>query len=141
VLAQEKLEQLRSLEWGFDASDQPLSDTTTDTTIEPEAASGGTGLSPSPDGALFENAAGYCDFLDLHGRSFGGGTTPPIGTAFIRRWSIEPLPSNPADTIVIQVVVVPLRGRAAARQQGAARLPDQARIISVRTRRGRDAHS
>jgi len=135
VLAQEKMEQLRSLSWGFDAFNQPISDTTTDVTSEPEALAGGTGLSPSPADALSRNTAGYCDFVDANGRSLGGGTTPPAGAAFVRRWSIEPLSANPDHTIVIQVLVMRLRAGAIERRSGAARQPEEARIVSVKTRR------
>src|SRR5919201_2560351 len=47
VLAQQKMEQLRSLEWGFDALGLPNTDTTTNTANVP-MTNNGTGLSPSP---------------------------------------------------------------------------------------------
>src|SRR6266850_6617525 len=46
VLAQQKLEELRSLAWGFDQVGLPISDISTDTTSTPEVSAGGTGLSP-----------------------------------------------------------------------------------------------
>src|SRR5438093_7062770 len=52
VLAQQKLEELRSLAWGFDQIGLPISDISTNTTVTPEQPVGGTGLSPSPDTAL-----------------------------------------------------------------------------------------
>src|SRR5471030_3520726 len=52
LLAQQKMEQLRGLAWSVDALGQPVSDVASDTTVVPEAASGGTGLTPSPAGAL-----------------------------------------------------------------------------------------
>ena len=42
VLAQQKLEELRSLAWGFDQVGLPISDFTTDTTVTPEQPLGGT---------------------------------------------------------------------------------------------------
>src|SRR3712207_6099680 len=51
VLAEQKLEQLRSLAWGFDVQNLPVSDTSTDTTVVPESPTGGTGLAPSPTDA------------------------------------------------------------------------------------------
>src|SRR5687768_15450938 len=48
VLAEQKLEQLRSLAWGFDTEGLPVSDFTTDTAVSPESSVGGTGLQPSP---------------------------------------------------------------------------------------------
>src|SRR5262249_3467544 len=101
LFAAEKLEQLRSLSWAYDASGLAISDTQTDVTVEPEQSSGGTGLRPSPSDALVRNVAGYCDFLDLRGRSLGGRDQPPRGTAFVRRWTIAPLGEWP-DGLVIQ---------------------------------------
>jgi len=128
VLAQGKMEQLRALAWSVDDRDQPISDTTTDTSIEPETSAGGTGLSPSPGDTLTRNRRGYCDFLDANGRSLGGGTTPPADTTFVRRWSIDPLPTSPDHAVVIQVLVLRLR-------DGAAGVRGDAHIVSVKTRR------
>src|SRR5918999_3191976 len=49
ILAEQKLEQLRSLAWGFDIQNLPVTDTSTDTTVSPETPNGGTGLQPSPE--------------------------------------------------------------------------------------------
>jgi type II secretory pathway pseudopilin PulG len=136
VLAQQKMEQLRSLTWGFDSLGLPLTDTSTDITAAIEAPTGGKGLTPSPAGTLGENTDGYCDFLDANGQSLGGGTTPPANAVFIRRWSVEPLPTNPNNTLVLQVLVGLNRSRGSADQAvGVNRLPDEARIISVKTRK------
>jgi prepilin-type N-terminal cleavage/methylation domain-containing protein len=104
VLAQQKMEQLRGLTWGFDALGLPVTDTTTDVSAVPETG-GGRGLSLSPAHSLGTNSEGYCDFVDAFGRPLGGGTAPPAGTAYIRRWSIEALPADPDNTIVLQVLV------------------------------------
>src|SRR5947209_696348 len=78
LLAQQKMEQLRSLTWGFDALGLPLSDTSTDITCVPERAAVGSGLTPSPaSGTLGTNVPGYCDFVDGAGISIGTGATPP----------------------------------------------------------------
>jgi type II secretory pathway pseudopilin PulG len=136
VLAQQKMEQLRSLTWGFDSMGLPLTDTSTNITAAIEAPTGGRGLTPSPAGALADNTDGYCDFLDQNGQSLGGGTTPPANAIFLRRWSVEPLPTNPNNTLVLQVLVARIRPRGAADQAvGVNRLPNEARIISVKTRK------
>jgi type II secretory pathway pseudopilin PulG len=136
VLAQQKMEQLRSLTWGFDTAGLPLSDNSTDITAATESPTGGRGLAPSPAGTLGNNSDGYCDFLDGTGKSLGGGTNPPAGTVFIRRWSVEPLPTNPNNTLVLQVLVTRNRNRGTADSAtGVTRLPDEARIISVKTRK------
>jgi type II secretory pathway pseudopilin PulG len=135
VLAQQKMEQLRSLAWGFDTLGLPTTDTTTDTTKFPETA-GGTGLSPSPVNTLQQNVIGYVDYLDAKGQSLGGATAnPPVTAVYIRRWMIEPLPTNPNNTIVIQVLVTRHRNRGTADGGSVVRLPDEARIISVKTRK------
>ena len=133
LLASHKVEQLRALTWSVDSSGAPISDTSTDTTVEPQAPSGGTGLAPSPAGALTHNTPGYCDFLDANGRTLGGGTTPSANTAFIRRWSIDVLSAATGSTLVIQVSVIPVRNGGIA--DGARRLPDEARVVTVKTRK------
>jgi hypothetical protein len=75
-----------------------------------------------------------CEFLDGHGRLLGAGATPPAGTAFVRRWSLDPLEADPDSAVVIQVVVTPYReGLAAAPDH--RRPPGEARLVSVRARR------
>lgn len=141
ILAQQKMEQLRGLTWGFDALGLPQSDTTTDVTVDPAKAAGGRGLSPSPAGALRVTTPGYCDFLDQFGHSLGGSRADghdaePAGAEYIRRWSIDPLPANPGNTIVLQVLVTRHRVRGGADGVlDAARLPDEARLVSVKTRK------
>jgi type II secretory pathway pseudopilin PulG len=134
VLAEDKMEQLRALAWRYDAAGLPESDTTTDLTTAPERAAGGRGLTPSPPGALQDNVDGYCDFLDARGASLGGGSIAPPGTAYVRRWSIEPLPGKPDRVLVLQVLVTSGRHRGYA-IGGRTRLPDEAWLIGVRRRR------
>jgi len=135
LLAQQKMEQLRGITWGFDTLGLPTTDTTTDTTKFPETA-GGTGLSPSPLNTLQQNTVGYVDYLDAKGQSLGGATAIVPNTAvYIRRWLIEPLPTNPNNTIVIQVLVTRHRNRGTADGGNVTRLPDEARVISVKTRK------
>ena len=136
VLAQQKMEQLRGLTWGFDNLGLPLTDTTTDTSVVPEQSNGGTGLSPSPANSLGQNTTGYVDYIDKDGKLLGTGTTVPGNAVYIRRWSVEPLPTNPNNTIVLQVLVTRWRNRGTADTvTGTGRLPDEARIISVKTRK------
>jgi hypothetical protein len=111
VLAQQKMEQLRGLTWGFETLGLPISDTTSNTAASVETPTGGTGLSPSPAGTLTSNTDGWVDYVDQSGNALGGGTALPPGTVYIRRWAVEPFPSNPADTIVIQVFVTARVGR------------------------------
>jgi type II secretory pathway pseudopilin PulG len=137
VLAGQKLEELRALTWGFDTQGVPVSDTTTDTSVLPETTGGGSGLSPSPGNTLLQNTAGYVDHIDQIGARLGGGTTPPPGTIYTRRWAIQPLPADPENTLVIQVLVTRSQDRRADDDEAARRVSDQARLITVRTRKGR----
>ena len=138
VLAQQKMEQLRGLTWGFDSLGLPLTDTTTDVSVVPEKAAPGRGLSPSSTGGgagtLGVNTDGYCDFLDDSGRWLAGGTSAPPGTVYLRRWSVDPLPANPNNTVVLQVFVTRNRDRAAT-ATGIVRAPDEARLVSAKTRK------
>ena len=138
ALAEQKLEQLRALTWGFttDGSGLPLSDTTTNLALTPATATG-AGLNPSPSDALDRNTSGFVDYLDADGVWLGTGTTPPTGTVYIRRWSITPLPTNPNNTLILQVFVSPLAVEMARGTSTAARerLPGEVWLVSVRTRK------
>ena len=127
ILAQQKMEQLRGLTWGFDLVGLPLSDTTTDTATAPETA-GGTGLLPSPANSLWANTDGYVDYINAPGQSLGGGTSVP--TVYVRHNSI-------ADNLDEQVVLgedryqVPVRDRSeeAARLTFSATQHDQTPLL------------
>ena len=134
VLAQQKMEQLRGMAWGFDVLGLPLSDTSTDISAVPFTNTG-SGLSPSPPGSLTQNTAGFVDYLDQYGSWVGSGANPPQGTVYIRRWSIEPLPTNPNNTLIFQVLVTRRTDRGAANNGNVARLPEEARLVSVKTRK------
>ncbi len=137
-LAEQKLEQLRSLTWGFDLAGQglPVSDTTTNLTVTPPTHDG-SGLNPSPVDSLEQNTAGFVDFLDGAGGWVGTGDTPPASAVYIRRWSITPLPTNPNNTLVIQVLVTPVTSELARVQsQGPrTRMAGDSLLVTVRTRK------
>jgi len=136
VLAQQKMEQLRGLVWGYDTLGLPLSDASTNTAAPTESPAGGTGLRPSPASALTSNVAGYIDYVDRFGNIIGGGETIPDKAAYVRRWSIEPLPSNPDNTLILQVVVSTLVERGTSERAGSmARRRDEARLVTVKTRK------
>lgn len=142
VLAAQKMEQLRSLTWGFDATSSalglPVSDTTTNLATDPPSA-GGSGLNPSPGGTLDSNTSGYVDYLDPNGKWLGTGGTPATGTYYIRRWSVEPLPTNPNNTLILQVVVTTQRREVRRTASGGSgpreRSLDDAHLVSVKTRK------
>jgi type II secretory pathway pseudopilin PulG len=135
VLAQQKLEELRALDWGYDTQGLPLSDTTTNTTVSPETPTGGTGLSPSPSSTLQQNTAGWVDFVDSFGNKLGTGANPPQNAIYTRRWSVTPMPTNPNNTLVLQVLVTRNNNRGVADQGAVMRLPEEARMITVKTRK------
>jgi prepilin-type N-terminal cleavage/methylation domain-containing protein len=134
MLAQQKLEELRALTWGFDTQGLPISDTSTDT-ASPDAAAGGTGLAPSPAGTLANNTAGYVDYIGQFGNRLGGGAALPANTLYVRRWSVEPLPSNPNNTLILQVLVFRNTDRGAANNGPGTLLPEEARLVTVKTRK------
>ena len=136
VLAEQKLEELRALTWGFDSTGLPLTDTTTNTAVNPDEPDGGSGLNPSPVTALQENTNGYVDYVDQWGNKIGrGGVTPPADAIYTRRWSITPLPTNPNNTLVLQVLVTRNFNRGDADEGAVARLPEEARLVTVKTRK------
>lgn len=128
VMAVGKMEQLRSLPWGVDLTGL-VSDTTTDLTPDTPTAAG-TGLDPSPAGVLTENTLRFVDFLDARGRWCGTGVRPPPCAAFVRRWAIEPYPPDPAETLVLTVVVQAVAD--ASRPPGTT--VRQARVQTLKTR-------
>jgi prepilin-type N-terminal cleavage/methylation domain-containing protein len=138
AMAEQKLEQLRALTWGFDLTGNglPVSDTSTNLAVNPPQPNG-PGLNPSPSNTLVTNTPGYVDFLDAGGNWLGTGDVPPEGTVYIRRWAVTPLPTNPNNTLILQVLVTPV-GNDAARQQNPAnrtRLPGDSLLVSVKTRK------
>jgi hypothetical protein len=138
TLAQEKMEQLRGLAWGFDEIGLPISDYGSNIAVDPPEPDGGRGLSQSPDNSLSANVDGYVDYVDRHGNTLGGGTNQPQGTLYVRRWSIEPLPTNPNNTLILQVLVFSAGDRP-DEGDGAVldRVRDEARLVSVKTRKSR----
>jgi hypothetical protein len=137
TLAQEKLEQLRGLTWGFDAIGLPVQDYTTNISVDPPVGNG-VGLQSSPANALSADVEGYVDYVDRFGNTLGGGPQIPAETVYVRRWSIEPLPTNPNNTLILQVLVFGLNQRA-AHGTGVVldRVRDEARLVSVKTRKSR----
>jgi len=138
TLAEQKLEQLRGLTWGFDLDGQglPLSDTTSNLAAHPATANG-SGLNPSPANSLDQNTAGYVDYLDANGTWVGTGPTPTPTAMYIRRWSIQPLPTNPNNTLVLQVLVTPVATEA-GRVDSAdprTRMVTDALLVTVKTRK------
>jgi type II secretory pathway pseudopilin PulG len=138
AMAEQKLEQIRSLTWGFDLQGQglPVSDTTTNLTVYP-LTQNGSGLNPSPASALEQNTPGFFDFLDAGGNWVGTGSVIPGTATYVRRWSITPLPTNPNNTLVIQVLVTPLsneQGRVTSPFTRTRMLGDSL-LISVKTRK------
>jgi type II secretory pathway pseudopilin PulG len=85
VLAAQKLEELRSIEWGVDELGAPIGD------VPPSSA----------------------DFLDRSGISLGTASSPPPGAMYFRRWWVARLPSSPDATLILVVVAGRIRGGAA----------------------------
>lgn len=137
ALATARMEQLRSLDWGYGEASNvlPSSDFATDLSTDPSNGAG-TGLRPSPSAALDVNTPGFVDFLDRHGRWLGTGVTAPAGATFVRRWSIEP-DSASADTLILQVRVMTVRSSLLVSTSNSPRLRDEARLVTMKMRKAR----
>ena len=72
-------------------------------------------LTPSPADALGHNVDGFADFVDAAGHTIGAGPVTPPGSAYLRRWSIDPLPDSRSGAWILQVLVTDLRSRSIAR--------------------------
>ena len=134
ILAQQKLEQLRALTFGYDAAGLPATDTATDTTRTPPAP-GGTGLQASPAATLQQNTTGFVDHVAGDGRVVGSGVQPSREAVFTRRWSIEPVPASPDSTVVIQVLVTVTSREAGIGSVATSEPYGEARVLTVRTRK------
>ena len=98
----------------------------------------GADLRASPPGSLHVNSEGYCDFFDGVGRPLGGGALAPPGMVYARRWAVEPLPSDPENTRVLQVRVTRQSRmlRSVLIRPGAAPA-DASRLVALKTRKDR----
>lgn len=132
TLASARMEQLRTLRFEFDAAGARVTDGSTDLSADPPG-SGGPGLTPSGPAPLIADTAGYVDYLDGDGRWIAGGTRPPAGTAFVRRWSIEWVTPG-RDLLALQVVV---RAVSAGDPPGGRPGSGEARYVTLRARTGR----
>jgi hypothetical protein len=131
LLAAQKMEQLRSLAWRHAWSGMPavrvrLSDLSTDLSNNPPTGDG-PGLRRSPPGTLDSNVPFYVDYLDAAGAWAGRGPSPPAGAVYVRRWAVHPLPSEPDDILVLEVLVTAART--------SLRAIADARLVSVMSRR------
>lgn len=73
---------------------------------------------PWPDGG----STACCEYFGAGGIRLGDGPTAPVGTDYVRRWSIDPIAGVSDSARVVQVWVTP---------RGAAPV----RLLSVRSRR------
>jgi hypothetical protein len=126
ALAAQKMEQLRSLpfahRWvGDPPVSIPASDVTTDLSTDPPS-DGGPGLQPSVKRTLTTNVPFYVDCLDAYGRWVGGGTSASAQTVYTRRWAVRPLPSDPDNVLVLEVLARSVHG-------------DESRFVTLKARR------
>jgi hypothetical protein len=136
LLATQKMEQLLALTWvSAGEAGVAVSDLTTDLSHDPPVT-GGSGLAPSPHGALDGNISGYVDYLDEAGVWVGTGPAPPPRGVYVRRWSIEPMASDQNNLLVLQVFVTTVE--AARRQVAGSRVrqPGDAYVADVKVRVG-----
>lgn len=133
ALAIEKMEQIRSLTFAYDANGVPTTDFTTNlASCAPDAS--GTGLGASPSNALDADYAGFVDYLDAHGACLAGGSPSAVAT-YTRRWAIVPLESDPSNGLVVSVLVT-LTASEQRRPPGSSRQrrPEDALFVTMRTR-------
>lgn len=133
TLATEKMEQIRSLTFTYDANGVPITDFITNMSSCVAEASG-TGLGASPSNALDADHAGFVDYLDAHGACLGGGASPPATAIYTRRWAIVPLDTDPGNALAVSVLVT-LTASEQARPPGRRqRRPEDAVLVSMRAR-------
>jgi len=136
LFAAAKMEQLHALAWGYDISGGPVTDTSTDLSVEPPS-SGGTGLRASPIDSLDRNCSGFVDYLDAGGRWVGTGSAPPAQAVYLRRWSIQPLAQFPNDGLVLEVLVTSVARDRSRITAANARRGLEGALVAVRMRHAR----
>ena len=123
AMAEQKLEQLRGLTWGFDteragAAGQRHHD-------QPRGRSAdGRRLGAESLAVRFarpEHAPATWTSSTRTARRSAPARRRRHGGRYIRRWSIQPLPTNPNNTLVLQVLVTPVANEAVARRRPAVR--------------------
>jgi hypothetical protein len=107
TLAAAKLEQLRALAWHVDAGGRPFGDTSTNLAVDP-ASTGGIGLAASGVNTLVANTPGYFEYLDASGAWRGSGGVPPPDAMYVRRWSVVSFARDPAHSLVLHALVIPV---------------------------------
>ncbi|PYR78344.1 MAG: hypothetical protein DMF86_06135 [Acidobacteria bacterium] len=144
MLATQKMEQLRGLIFAYDASGLGLPVTDSSSNLSkctPDTS--GHGLNPAPTDVLERDTAGFVDYLDGQGNCLDMSSTanpaPPAGTVYTRRWAIWPLPTNPNNTLILEVVVTPTAKETIRAQAhdptGRTRLVEDSMLVSVLTRK------
>ena len=101
VAAQNKLEVLRSLAFGYDEGGVPLTD---------------PALGASLAGTLGEDVQRYVDWLDEQGNALSNAR----GAAYVRRWRISEIAADEPEAIAIDVCVYRLPGVTAEPAHAAA---------------------
>lgn len=91
MVAETKMAELRGLPWTYDAAGSGV--------VVSDPA-----LSASPASALTTNTAGYVEYVDASGSLVGAGTAAPATSVYLRRWSVTPLPADPTNGVVLQVM-------------------------------------
>jgi type II secretory pathway pseudopilin PulG len=132
MVAARKMEELRSLAWTHISTSAPAismssSDVTTDLSNDP-ATDDGPGLLRSPAGTLTSNVDGYVDYLDATGGWVGRGSSVVPPTVYIRRWAVQPHPSDPDNLLVFEVVV-------GTRGPNPSLLADSIHLVSLEARK------
>lgn len=110
TLALERMEQLRSLAWGYEADGMPREDLWTDVAAGGAAAATGHGLSLSPPGSLESDTPGFVDYLDGRGQPLDPASES--SAAFVRRWLVAACPDDPSGALILRVLVIRREGRA-----------------------------
>lgn len=99
-----------------------------------EQLRGQPGVDRAPSGgSLQADLPGYSDFFDGLGRPLPAGTTRPAATAFVRRWSIDPLPSDPQQSRVLWVRVWRVSSADSVEPRWPASRSGESRLLTVVT--------
>jgi prepilin-type N-terminal cleavage/methylation domain-containing protein len=88
----------------------------------------------SADNALDVDTPGFVDRVDASGQPASASGPPARSTVYVRRWSVRPLPSDPARGLVLRVFVTSAR-RDAVRGTSLPRSHSDVLLTTVRMMR------
>lgn len=106
MLAVQKMEELQGTTWTYLGSASVRGAGQPPLPVRVRDGGRAVGQLQTGSATLSRDVSGYVDYQDPHGGWLGAGPSPPVGLAYVRRWSVRSHPHHPRRLLVVDVVVV-----------------------------------